>query len=340
MKHKAIILALFLLTSCQPNQPIKSHGYSDLISTIEFMLSNNNFNGVVHLKNDASTVYSKAIGYSDLEKKTPINLNDQFVIGSISKQFTAVLVLKEYEAGKIQLDDTISQYLTGIEQPWSQVVTIHQLLTHTHGIMAIDKPLEFTAGTQFHYSQLGYELLAQILEKVTGKSFQQLSTSLFEKYGLTQTFHPNNENYKHLVKGYTENQKGELIYSSNSLQNYAAAGSFISNAEDLSLWNHLLYSNKLVKSETLSLMKTKYATRTHPIFGIVDYGYGLLFNEGQQNKQIGALGYAPGFVSASYYYPEIKMNLIVLGNTARNLDDFKVTFKAHTELMDLILEVE
>jgi len=334
--HLLFILILMPLYSCQFTKADVSIEYDDLVVRISSVLNDNDFNGVVLLKKDNSIIYSKAIGYSDFENKTQLEHEDQFVVGSISKQFTAVLILKEYETGNIKLEDTIHQYLPGIKQAWSNDVTVHQLLTHTHGITSLNKPLEFDPGTQFHYSQLGYELLAQILEKVAQKSFQQFSTELFETNGLTHTFYPENKHYKNLVKGYTENQKGELIYSKNSLQNYAAAGSFISNVEDLSLWNHLLHSNKLVKSETLNLMKTKYATRQHPIFGSIDYGYGMLFNDGEQNRQIGALGYAPGFVSASYYYPNTQMNLIVLGNTVRNLNDFRETFKVHTDLMKLI----
>ena len=246
------------------------------------------------------------------------------------------MILREYEKGKIGLNDTIDKYLTEINQPWTKLVTIHQLLTHTHGIVDLDKPLEFEQGSQFHYSQLGYELLARILQKVTGKSFQNLSTELFDQYGLKNTFHPNNKAYKNLVKGYEESESGTLEYTENSLDNYVAAGSFISNVQDLKKWNQLLYSNNLVKKETLELMKTKYSTRVHPIFETVEYGYGLLFKDGEQNIQIGALGYAPGFVSACYYYPQTKINLVILENTANNLDDFKKTFIVHTEIMELI----
>ena len=91
-----------------------------------------------------------------------------------------------------------------------------------------------------------------------------------------------------------------------------------------------------MKKEILELMKTKYSTRIHPIFETVEYGYGLLFKDGEQNTQIGALGYAPGFVSACYYYPQTKLNLVILENTANNLDDFKKTFIVHTEIMELI----
>ena len=336
MKFSILILGIFLIVSCQTHQQKDSDSYNDLKSEIDSIIINSSFNGVVLLTKDTARIYSKAVGYSDIENKIPIKLDDQFVIGSISKQITAVLILREYENGKIKLDDKINQYVSDIDQAWVKEVTIHQLLTHTHGIVAINKPLEFKQGSRFHYSQLGYELLANILEKVTSKTFNELSTELFNKYGLTHTFHPDNKEFKNLVKGYRETKNGKLKYCSNSLFNYVPAGSFISSVEDLNRWNQYLHSGKLVKKESLELMKTKFATRIHPIFGTVEYGYGLLFKDGEENIQIGALGYAPGFVSACYYYPQSKLNVSVLQNTATNLDDFKKTFKVHTELMELI----
>ncbi|MEM8528831.1 MAG: serine hydrolase domain-containing protein [Bacteroidota bacterium] len=305
----------------------------DLSLKIDSLISNSDFNGVITIARDTSLIYSKAIGFSDFDLKKKIQLNDQFVIGSISKQIIAVLVLREYEKGVFRLEDKIGQYLKEIEQPWLSKVSIHHLLTHTHGIRSIDEILEFEPGTNFSYSQLGYDLLAQILQAVTNKSFKELSTELFDSYNLNNSFHPENENYANLVKGYTENEDGNLEYALNSLHNYPAAGSFISNAEDLIQWNYLLHSNQLLKEQTLRLMKTRYATRDHPIFGEIEYGYGLLFKEGESEVEIGALGYAPGFVSASYYYPKSNLTLIVLENTARNLNNFSETFETHTSLM-------
>ena len=336
MKFSLIIIAFFLLISCQSNGQKKQDYNSDLSLKIDSIINEQKFNGVILISADSKDIYSTAVGFSDLENETKLDVNDQFVIGSISKQITAVLVLREYEKENLELDDSIGKYLTQIEQPWAKQVTIHHLLTHTHGIVDLNKPLEFEQGSQFHYSQLGYELLAQILEKVTEKSFEQLSTDLFENYGLKNTFHPNNKKYEHLVKGYEENENGILVFAENSLVNYVPAGCFISNAADLKKWNENLYSGKLVTKETLKLMTTKYATRIHPIFETVEYGYGLLFKDGEQNIQVGALGYAPGFVSACYYYPQENLNLVILENAANNLDDFKQTFKVHTEIMELI----
>lgn len=337
MKYKLLILISSLLIACKTNKEIKvANNYAGLTSKIDSIITNHKFNGVVLVAHDSTNIYSKAIGYSDLENKTKLNLNDQFVIGSISKQITAVLLLRAFEKGSVELFDTIDRYLPQINKAWSSQITIHHLLTHTHGIVALDKPLAFKQGTQFQYSQLGYHLIAKILEKVYGNTFEKLSTELFEQYGLKNTFHPKNKIYQNLVKGYVENEGGQLEFTENSLYNYAAAGSFISSASDLIKWNTLLYSGKLINEQTLKLMQRQYATRIHPIFGTIEYGYGLLFKGGEQLIEIGALGYAPGFVSACYYYPQLQCNLVVLQNTANNLDDFTQTFMVHTKIMELM----
>jgi D-alanyl-D-alanine carboxypeptidase len=335
MKRIRILILLMSIALQSAGQLVNTHDV-DLTLKIDSITSSVNFSGVVLITKDSSEVYYKSFGYSDLEKQKPMKLDDQFVIGSISKQITAVLVLRAYENGSIELDDKLSKYLPNLKQEWMNEVSVHQLLTHTHGIVALDQPLEFAPGSQFHYSQLGYELLAQILENVTDKTFLELSTELFDQYGLKSTYHPENKSYKHLVMGYEENEEGQLEPSTSSLENYAAAGSFISNAHDLNTWNQLLHAGKLLKKETLALMKTKHATRVHPIFDSIDYGYGLLFKDGEQHLEIGALGYTPGFVSACYYYPETNMNLIVLENIAYALDTFKLTFKVHTHIMEML----
>lgn len=333
---KYVLTACILLGSCHVTNTNTVKNENQLKKSIDTVIKSNNFNGVVLLTKGNNTLYSNSTGYADFENKTLLSLNSQFVIGSISKQITAVLVLQSYELGAIKLEDTINEYLTDINQPWTKDVTIHHLLTHTHGIVDIQKPLEFKPGSQFQYSQLGFELLAHILEKVTGKTFEQLSTALFNVHELTNTFHPYNKQYKNLVKGYEQDENGTLNYATNSLDNFVAAGSFISTVSDLNKWNILLHSGKLVKAETLELMSTRYATRQHPIFSTIEYGYGLLFKEGEAKKQIGALGYAPGFVSSCHYYPEKDINLVILENTAYKLNDFKTTFKTHTALMELV----
>lgn len=330
------LLFLFIINSCHLNSKEKAGGNFSLISRLDSIILNSDFNGVIVLSKDTSLLYSKVMGFSDIEKERKILATDQFVIGSISKQITAILVLRELEKGRLKLEDKISKHLEGLDQTWRDEVTIHHLLTHTHGIQGLDQALSFQAGSQFEYSQLGYELLAQILESVSDKTFVELSMELFTSYELNSCYHPDIGEYEDLVKGYIEEDNGQLEYAENSLSNYAAAGSFISNANDLIKWNYLLHTNRLIDSSTLRLMKTRYSTREHPIFDQVEYGYGLLFMKGESDVEIGALGYAPGFVSASYYYPQSSLNLVVLSNTAKHLTDFRKTFGVHLKLMEEI----
>jgi D-alanyl-D-alanine carboxypeptidase len=336
MKLNVLGICIFLLfSSCKTNRTYNSQDSSSL-STIDNIAINNHFNGVILIAKDSTIQYEKAFGYSDLKNKTKLKTADQFYIGSISKQITTVLILREYEKGNLQLSDKLDKYFPEINQPWTSQVTIHHLLTHTHGILEIDKPLEFEVGTQFHYSQIGFGLLAKILEKINNKSFEKLSTELFTQYGLKNTFHPDHKNYSKLVKGYEEGKNGEFMDATGNPVKYIAAGGFISNAEDVLKWYRLLYTGRLVKDSSLAMMKTRYATRNHPVFNKIEYGYGVLFQDGEQNIQIGAFGYSPGFPSAAYFYPQTNTYLIVLENIGYHLDNFKETFKVHTDLMELI----
>ena len=121
------------------------------------------------------------------------------------------MILREYEKGNLKLTEKISKYIPDIKKAWSKEVTLHHLLTHTHAITAIDKPLEFKLGRQFHYSQIGYGLLSKILEKIKHTSFKEIATNLFKEYKLTSTFHPDHKTYSNLVKGYEENVTGKPL---------------------------------------------------------------------------------------------------------------------------------
>ncbi|GAA5042796.1 D-alanyl-D-alanine carboxypeptidase [Marivirga lumbricoides] len=330
------LILLILIGSCKTSKKTDEQITNSISNQVDSIAKYTDFNGVILIAKDSVVKYKKALGYSDIKNLTKLNVSDQFYIGSISKQITTVLVLREYEKGNINLSDQIHKYLPEIKQDWAKEVTIHHLLSHTHGIVEIDEPLEFEVGTKFHYSQIGFGILAQILEKIKNESFKNISTDLFTQYQLKNTYHPDNKKYLHLVNGYEEDETGELIIAAGNPVKYVAAGGFISNAEDLLKWNNLLYSGKLVKPRTLKLMETRYETRIHPIFDKIEYGYGLLFKDGEQQIQIGAFGYVPGFPTANYYYPQTDLNLIILENVGANLDDFKMTFKTHTELMNLI----
>jgi D-alanyl-D-alanine carboxypeptidase len=294
------------------------------------------FNGVVLISQNGKVIYKKMKGQSDIEKRVPLKLNDQFVIGSISKQITAVLVLQQVDKGLIKLDAPMRRYFKGVKDKWADSVTIHHLLTHTHGITETGKPLAFRQGTQYKYSQLGYDLLSKIVEKVSGKSFSTLSEELFKSINMTSSFHPDNKSYN-VVAGYTEDKTGKLYYEEKSFENFAAAGSFVSTANDLVLWNESLHNGKLLKDSTYQLMitKDKVAVREHPVFGLTNYGYGITIDNSNNLIQLGQTGFAPGFVSMDFYFPESKTSLVILSNAPRG-NDLKQAFFYHTEMLKFV----
>lgn len=296
------------------------------------------FNGIILITKKGKPVYEKVMGYGDFEKETPLSLESEFVIGSISKQFTAVLVLREYDQGRIDLHVPIRTYLPELTQTWADTITVHQLLTHTHGIISLDEPTTFPPGTAYAYSQIGYDLLAMIIEKTSGESFAVMSSMLFDQCKMYHTFHPDNWKYNHLVNGYTENESGDLVLEKNSFHNYPAAGSFISTASDLVQWNKMFYGGKLLKKKTMQLLTTKHpvALRNHPLFGITEYGYGITVDTKEDILQYGQTGFAPGFVSMNFYFPKTKTSLIILSNTAYHTTDFIQTFKFHMAIWHLV----
>lgn len=334
---KYILLLLIFLKST-----IVTFGQQNIINEqIDSLISiktTKPFNGVILISQKGKTKYSKIFGYSDIDKKESLKLNDQFVIGSISKQFTAVLVLREFDKGNIDLFVPIRQYLPELTQSWADTVTIHHLLTHLHGITQLDKPTTFKVGTQYYYSQIGYDLLSKIVERTSGKSFAELSKNLFEECGMKNTFHPDIKGYNNLVIGYTENDNGKIEIETETFQNYVAAGSFISTAEDLNIWNKYFYSGKLLKRKTMKMVETKQngAVRNHPIFGITVYGYGITVDTKENILQFGQTGFASGFISMNFYFPKTKTSVIILENVAYETHDLKKTFYYHTEILKMI----
>jgi len=309
---------------------------TDLYRQLDSILTspnNNPFSGVVFIAADKKPQYMKVMGFSDLDHRNPLQLNDKFVIGSISKQITAVLVLQLYEQGKLKLNDPISKYLKSVPNTWD-TVTIDQLLSHTHGIIGLDKPLVFKPGSRFMYSQHGYQLLAMITEKITGLTFAEQSRLLFKKCGMKNTCHPSFLKPGELVTCFTRSANGSYTVEAKSLEGFPAAGGFVSTAGDLFIWNQCLYGGKLISNPVLKLMLSpkKNAVRDHPIFGNTLYGYGITVNN-EGTDQFGQTGFADGFACMDFYFPSRKRSVIVLQNTVYDPSDMKKTFYYHKQIV-------
>lgn len=300
--------------------------------------NNKPFNGTIIIATDRKIAYERQHGSSVPGKKTPFNENNQFVIGSVSKQITAVLVLRELDKHNLNLKDPIKKYLPELTMSWADTVTIHQLLTHTHGITTLDKPLAYPAGSKFNYSKIGYQLLGKIVAKTSGKTFPELSNELFILCGMKNTFDPNLKKHQKLVNGYVEKEDGKLHLEKSPLEEFTPAATFISTARDLVLWNSAVHSGKLLSAATYKLMITPYATRQHVFLGKTDYGYGPTITNTDNLLQIGQTGYIPGFVSMDYYFPQTKTSIIMLQNTAWDLNDLSKTFSYQLQALNILKE--
>lgn len=276
------------------------------------------FNGIVLISQNNRRIYGKALGYADIATQQSLNLTDQVVIGSLSKQISSVLALREYEKGTLRLDDPVGKYVTTLKQPWKDSVTIGHLMSHTHGIKDTSAPLVWPAGSKMEYGNIGFILLGKVLEKVSGKTIAQLSTELFALAGMRHSTCPGEEKDSHRATGHSQNSDGSIVATGGSSTPYPAhfvpAGGFVSTAIDLTAWNHALHHGKLLADSTYKLMTTlkPNAVRTHPTLETMDYGYGIQMKRGM----IGHSGYAPGYVSLNFYFPASRTSVVVLNNLA------------------------
>ena len=285
------------------------------------------FNGVILITQNEKPIYSKQVGFANFDKKILFTPDSKFVIGSISKQITAVLVLRELDNNHLDLDEPISIYLPELMQPWKDSVSIKELLNHTSGIVKTDAPLAFPAGTQFSYSDLGYELLRKIIEKSSGKSYEKLVTELFKFCKMTNSSYPTKASKKTLVTAYVKSTDSTMQTELETFKyNYVSAGLLISTANDLIKWNNCLHNKKLFSDSTYRMMMTETSLRHHPIWGDVGYGYGMQITHDDGIIEYGHSGYIPGFVSMNFYYPETNTSVIVLENIDWKDYDFSQTF--------------
>lgn len=310
MKTRSFILTgvLALATGLVTAQ----HSFSARLDSLLTIKSPRAFNGVVLITQNGKTLYAKSHGYANRETKQALNINDPFIIMSITKQMTAVMVLQEMEKGHVQLQQTLHTYLPEIKDSWADSITIHQLLNHTSGVVWFDTPQAFLPGTKYAYSNFGYSLLKSVLEHTTGKPYTELAAALFKKSGMP---HSGITGRIPAVKGYQETASGSLEACTDTIPDwhYAGAG-VVSTARDLVRWNELLYGGKLLKDSSYQLMTHVWEHRQHTVYGSIGTGYGIVISDDKQ--EMGHTGYMPelGFTLINFYYPATRTSLVVMEN--------------------------
>lgn len=286
-------------------------------------------------------VLAKGYGRADLEFDVPADASTCFRIGSVTKQFTAALVMKLVERQQLSLDDDLSKWVPEFPLQGKRV-SLRQLLHHTSGIpsytdlgdewtskwplelsheellaLVKDKPFDFEPGTRWAYDNTGYYLLGMVLEKASAKSYADLlRDEIARPLGLERTRRDSNVDLiQNRAQGYAwreEGEKGELVndqpYGTNQP---GAAGFLLSTARDLVAWSTALAGGKVVSKESLALMTTPAVLPDGKGTG---YGFGLMIDEFEGRKRISHGGGIFGFNSLLAWFPAEDVHVAVISN--------------------------
>jgi D-alanyl-D-alanine carboxypeptidase len=300
------------------------------------------FNGVVLVSQNGKTIYEKAIGLAKSENNEPLMVNSKFVLLSNSKQITAVLILRQVDKHKIDLQKSIKNYLPDFPQKWADSVTIHQLLNHTSGIVSLKKSLATKPGTTFRYTDLNYILLGEILEVVTKRTYTTIVNELFKTCGMKNSGYPTVTFQKLIVNGfyYSENNTKEELKAYIIPKDRIPAAGLISTVADLAIWNEKLHGGKLLKSDTYKKMISYDILAQHHVFGekAIGYGYGIRINDKAEITEFGHTGIVPeqGFTSVNLYYPKSKTSIIILENQC--FEDMSISYFFEAEVRKIVIE--
>jgi CubicO group peptidase (beta-lactamase class C family) len=291
----------------------------------------NRFMGSVLVARGDKVLFSKGYGFANLEWDIPNTPDTKFRIGSVTKQFTAVLILKLEEQGKLSLSDPVKQYITDAPAAWDKITLFH-LLTHTSGlpdftnlpdypklqtlpttatqIMARfrDKPLDFQPGEKYKYCNSGYVVLTAVVEKVAGAPYEKfLQDQILTPVGLKDTGY---DSATHVIH---HRATGYLVNADNQIENSRyldmtvpqGAGALYSTTNDLLKWELAMFGGKVLKPSSFEKMTTPVKN---------NYGFGLFIRTGNKHKMIEHTGGIDGFNTDLAYYPDDKVTIVVLRN--------------------------
>ena len=288
------------------------------------------FSGSVLVARDGKPIFNKGYGMANIELGVPNAPQTVYRLGSVTKQFTGMAITILQERGKLSVNDPICKYLADCPAAW-QPITVKNLLTHTSGmtnytsfpdfakttILPItpaemvkilkEKPLEFTPGEKFAYSNSGYFVLGAIIEKVSGKTYADfLQENIFTPLGMKDTGYDNPlKIIKNRAAGY-QRVGGEIINASYMDMSVPyAAGSLYSTTGDLLLWDQALYTEKLVKQKSLDEIFTPFKS---------GYGYGWGIGKKFDRREISHGGGIYGFATEISRFPDDKVTVVVLSN--------------------------
>lgn len=317
-------------------------------------------------------VFDGAAGLTSLEQQTPVAPGDRFGVGSITKTFTATLVLQLVDAGVLTLDDSVSQWLGNpvvARIPHVDEVTLHQLLNHTSGIYDVfddDSPLwqdaylgegadwtrvwtsmevlayadgakhapYFAPGKGAHYSNTGYILLGLIIEEATGQGYaERLHARILDPLGLEDTFYAATEPVPGEKVDAYQQIEGKLVnVSAIDLSSPGAAGAMVSTTRDLARFAEALIGGELLRPATLAEMVT-FIPSGRPN---LEVGLGVFRWQMPSGALVGNSGDGIGSAGRMYRLADTDLTLVLLANTS----DAETVDAVFTEAVRVALETD
>lgn len=289
-------LSILLCTSTMTFGQTKAKKIDALLNQYK---SYGEFNGSALVATDGEVIIKKGYGMANMEWDIPNSPNTKHRLGSITKQFTAMLILQLAAEGKLDLQAPITTYLPNYPKKNGDKITTHHLLTHTSGIPNYtafpkffeeesrnpytteeftkkfqDMELQFSPGENFNYSNSGYFLLGVLIEKLSGKTYEEmLNEKIFSPVGMKDSGFDHHSNIlKNRATGYQKNGNGFVNSPYLDMSIPYAAGSLYATVEDLYLWDQALYTNKLLPQKYMELYFKPYI----PAFDSFHYAYGWM----------------------------------------------------------------
>ena len=340
-----IVIILTLCVSCK-NKTNSIGTENPLENRLKSYINECNKNGLsasVLVAKDGEILYSGGVGLRNKAENLPVTEETIFTTGSLTKQFTATAILKLQEEGKLSVNDPISEFFKSIPKD-KQNITIHQLLTHTSGIVGnlgygvdfvpiskekflsevYNSPLDFEPGKQFSYSNVGYSILAMIIEKVAKTDYETyLQENLFQKAGMKHTGYLSPKwDTTQIAHGYKcgEDWGTHLLKwqaGSNQISwHLKGNGGILSNPSDLYKWYIALKENKIISEKsfeqlTLPHVKENESRNSH-------YAYGWTVMNSDRNTKIIAHNGSNGVFYADFIQlPEENTVIIYMTNELR-----------------------
>ncbi|MGB3547956.1 MAG: serine hydrolase [Saprospiraceae bacterium] len=294
------------------------------------------FNGAAAVSHRDRVIYKKGFGFANMEWDIPNDIDTKFQIASITKSFTAMLVMQLVEDKTLDLEESISTYLPNYPKEVAEKVTIHHLLSHTSGIpnvkgenkafhpedmvgKFVNEPLAFDPGTKFDYSNSGYTLLGYLIETVTQRSYQDVLTDkIFKPLGMTNSgFYRNRTLIKNMSSGYNRWYGDYFDVDKTDESSAYSAGGIYSTVEDMMLWNEALRHETLLPQEFMNKIFTRHSTD-----GDGFYGYGWEFKRipvGNTNETIETVGHSgmmDGYRTSFIRIPSTNSSIVLFSNTS------------------------